>query len=130
MRDKRKHRLALLVTDDAAVETAVRREAASTGEQIELLRSSSAAMSVMIDGCGDERFAIVDLEGRHGRRLLETAGGLLPVLALSRKPSRWLSSMVRRHRIGVSLVKPFTAPQLHEAWQRAHTLLPRVGRSV
>ena len=129
MRKPIEHKLALLVTCDAAVETAAREEAAVMGDEIELFQSSREAMSTVISGCGGEEFAIVDLEaGPGGRRLLETAAGSLPVLAITAKESPWLSSMLRRHRIGAALVKPFSPKQLREAFGRVRELSSAVAR--
>lgn len=130
MRENTKNTSALLVTDDAAVETAVRAEAALTGQEIELLHGNRAALSLFIDGGAEECFAIIDLESEPGGRgLLKTAGGALPVLAITDRARPWITSMVRRRRIGASLVKPFTTPQFREAWLRVRKMKSRAGRS-
>ena len=131
MREQIKQALALLVTDDAAVESALRQEAKRLGVEVEVQHSTQAALATLMDGCGNEDFAVVDLETRRGRRrVLTTAGGRVPVLAITSRPASWLSSMERRHRIGATLPKPFTAPQLQEALQRLRERKPRTARAV
>jgi DNA-binding response OmpR family regulator len=130
MREPTEHKTALLVTCDAAVETAAREEAAANGDEIKVFQNSREAMSIVLNGCCTKEFAIVDLEAGPSRRtLLETAAGTLPVLAITAKDSPWLSSMLRRRRIGATLVKPFSTEEWREAFRRVREMSAQTSRS-
>ena len=124
MRAKSSKKTALLVTDDPAVETTVRSVTEELGHGLRHLQTARDAMCVVTDAGASEVFVIVDLDGHTvGRRtLLNTAGGMLPVIALCKEERPWLSSMVRRRRIEASIAKPVTSAALTEEIHRAQAV--------
>jgi DNA-binding NtrC family response regulator len=120
MRANSKKRTTLLVTEDPAVETTVRIVAEKMGHRLRRLTSNQDAMCVIADACASESVVIVDLDSHSGRRsLLNTAGGMLPVIAVSEQAPPWLNSMLRRKRIWASLPKPLQLAALAAALSSA-----------
>lgn len=116
MRANSRKKTALLVTDDPAVETTVRKVAEKMGHQLRHLKSNQDAMCIVADAYASESVVIVDLDGHSGRRsLLNTAGGLLAVITVSKEEKPWLKSMLRRKRIAASLAKPLQLAALAAA---------------
>lgn len=89
--------------------------------KLQLLRTAREAVSEVRDSFAGESFAIVDLDGRSGTRLLlQTAAGTLPVIAITGRQWRWVTSMLRHHRIGATISKPVTMEALQAALARIH----------
>jgi hypothetical protein len=107
MRDTTQRKLALLVTDDPAVEDAVRVVAQNRGDILHLLTAEEDATSVAFDALASETFAIVDIEAQScTRAMFSTLAGLLPVIAITHREEPWLKSLLRLHRIQANVTKP------------------------
>lgn len=121
---KSEPKVALLVTDDSAVESAVRETAtAAAVDEVKHVRDCREALGSVVDGLETEAVAIVDMEtSPSGRRLVETASASVPVIAISTKECSWLSSMLRRHRVAAALIKPIDTAKLRAALQRVKNL--------
>ncbi|MEA3213521.1 MAG: hypothetical protein QOE70_6578 [Chthoniobacter sp.] len=118
-----KNYVILLATDDLAVEAVVRAMGTSADCKLHCVKTSREAVSMVMDGTGSQDLAVVDLDLRvGGRALLKTAGGSLPVIAITGKARPWLSSMLRHRRIGATLTKPVSSESLRDALQRVRIL--------
>lgn len=109
----------LLATEDQAVEAAVREAGAC---ELHCVRTGREAVSELMDGFRNQDVAVVDLDlPEGGRALATTAGGAVPVIAISAKARPWLSSMVRHRRIRESICKPVSAETLRQAFLRVRS---------
>lgn len=117
-----KHFVILAATDDSALEATVRTLAASEDCEFQCIKTTREAVSMLMDGTLNQNLAIVDLDLREGARsLLSTAGGALPVIAITAKTNPWLSSMQRHHRIEATLTKPVSPENLRDAFERVRS---------
>jgi CheY-like chemotaxis protein len=113
----------LLATDDSAVEAVVRALGTSTECDLKCVKTSREALSMVMDGSWSHDLAVVDLDMHDGgRALLTTAGGALPVIAISGTAKPWLSSMLRHRRIGATLTKPVSPEKLRAAVLRVRSV--------
>jgi DNA-binding NtrC family response regulator len=113
----------LLGTEDATLETTVKALAANAGCELECARTRRDALCLVVQDTANHapkcELVVVDLDWREGgHTLLTDVRGVLPVIAISSKPKHWLSSMLRRHRIGAMLAKPVSPEALREAFLR------------
>ncbi|MEP6672474.1 MAG: hypothetical protein ABJF10_25140 [Chthoniobacter sp.] len=114
-----KNYVILLATDDSAVEAVVKTMETSAGCELMSVKTSREVASMVMDGALTRSLGIVDLDLKDGARgLLSTMGGAIPVIAVTRKVSPWLSSMVDHHRIGAAVVKPVSTERMRAALLR------------
>ncbi len=117
-----KNYVVLLATDDSAVETSVKEVTTRAECGLNCVKDSREAFSIVADGAMDgfwnQDMAVVDLDlTGNGRALLRTAGGLLPVIAITSKARPWLAGMLRQHRIVAMLTKPVSLESLSAAFE-------------
>jgi DNA-binding response OmpR family regulator len=113
-----KHYVILVATEDSAVEAAVRLLGTTDDCEFQCVKTTRDAVSMLMDGSLNQNLAIVDLDLHEGgRSLLSTAGGALPVIAITAKTNPWLASMQRHHRIGATLTKPISPEKLRDAFE-------------
>jgi len=128
-----KHYAVLLATDDSAVEAAVRSVVTTADGEITCIKTSREAVSTVLEGVIEGAFnralAIVDLDlDNGGHTLLKTAGGALPVIAIARQTTPWLSSMLRKRRIRATVAKPVSVEKLRAALDRVRRVETTPGR--
>jgi len=113
MRVTNKHKTALLVTDDPALETAARNVAKELGDVLQLLQNNREATCTAFDSWPGDTFAIVDLDAKFGSRsMVNTVAGLVPVIAVTTNTNRWLQSLLRHHRVLAAMSKPVSPDAL------------------
>jgi len=122
-RDTMKQYVVLLATDDSAVEASVKALTAGASCELNCVRTSREVQSIVTDGALDgfwnQDLAVVDLDlDGAGRTLLRTAGGALPVIAVTSQSKPWLSAMLRHKRIRAALTKPVSLDTLSDAFKR------------
>lgn len=82
-------------------------------------------MGMVFDAAANETVLIVDVEADCGsQRLVRTASGLLPVIAVGNGRAPWLASMVNHKKVCATLPKPVSAQALHEALERVRDWNP------
>ncbi len=112
----------LLATEDSAVEAVVKGMGSAGDFEFHCARTSREAVSMLMDGAWNQDLAVVDVDlPEGGRALVTSAGGWLPVIAISGKAKPWLTSMVRHRRIGASLSKPLSLEKLRDAFRRVRS---------
>lgn len=120
-----KHRIALLVTGDRAVEQAVRQVATKMGDEVKTFDNGGDALAAVVDASGQDEFAIVDLDVTPGcRAVLRSASGCIPVIAITKDAvaaKAWLDRMVRCHRVQATIEKPVRPERLREAIDRVES---------
>lgn len=117
----------LLATEDSAVEAAVKTLTATVDCGLDCARTRREALCLLVeDGAPPSArrdLAVVDLDlCPGGRTLLSEIRDVLPIIAITSKPRRWLSSLLRRHRIGATLAKPVSPEALREAFRRVGSI--------
>ncbi len=116
MKTKGNHKTTMLVTDDPLLERAARRIAKDLGDALQIISNSDEATDSVFDTSRYETFAIVDADAQFGSRwMMRTIAGLVPVIAVTEKPSPWLCSMLRRHRIHAQISRPVSPDKLKKA---------------
>lgn len=121
-----KQHIILLATDDSAVEIAVKSVSSEARCVVDCAHDGPQAISMLIDRGSENAVAVVDLDLPHGgRSLLRTAGGTLPVIAITGHESAWLDGMLHHHRIAATLRKPVEVEALRGAMQRLESSLAR-----
>lgn len=113
--------IVFLTTNDTAVETTVTAVARSADCQLSCARTTKEAVRMLAgedaDHSTSKKLVVVDLDVSGGSRtLLRTAGGMLPVIAVTSKDSPWLVSLKRHHRVGAMLIKPVDLEELRRAF--------------
>lgn len=114
--------IVFLTTNDSAVETTVTAVAKSADCQLSCAKTTKEAVRMLAgedaDHSTSKKLVVVDLDISGGSRtLLRTAGGMLPVIAVTSKDSPWLVSLKRHHRVGATLVKPVQPDELRRAFR-------------
>lgn len=114
--------IVFLTTNDSAVEITVAAVARSADCQLSCARTTKEAVKMLAgedtDHSTSKKLVVVDLDVSGGSRtLLRTAGGMLPVIAVTSKDSPWLVSLKRHHRVGATLVKPVKLDELSRAFR-------------
>ena len=119
-----KNYVILLATDDSAVEAVVKAMGTNAECELNCVKTSREAVSMVMDGSWSHDVMVVDMDlPEGGRMLLRTAGGTLPVIAIAgSKPKPWLSSMLRHRRIGATVTKPVSPEKLRDAFQRVRSI--------
>lgn len=123
-----KHHVILLATDDSAVEGVIKSMSDRSDWELKPIRTSREVVSMLMDGTLNRSLAVVDLDLRDGARgLLNTVGGTVPVIAITRKVGPWLASMLNHHRVEATLTKPVSLEGMSEAVERVR-LMPEEAR--
>jgi DNA-binding response OmpR family regulator len=105
--------LILLVSSDAAAETAVRAAATSGGRELRHLGSDYGAMAVIHAALREAALALVDLDpGLHGYELCRAAAHHMPVIALTGDASPQVEEAARECGASGCLRKPLDAEKV------------------
>lgn len=110
----------LLVTDDPATASAAHRTAAQLHHTVFHIEDGSAALSALMDDCGDFDFAVIDLDRHAGNQtLFKTAAGLMPVVGITARKPEAVAKIERQCHAVCHLQKPLQSDSTRLAFANA-----------